>query len=68
MWLTALLVGLYCGAVGVLLDLDHVIAYRLGRINTNARVWHKPVGIIAGIIIISCLAYIGGLSIGVVLR
>lgn len=67
MLVTALFVGICCGLVGVLIDLDHVIAYKYGRECTNARLLHKPLGLAAGIIIISCIACIGRLYLRLVL-
>jgi hypothetical protein len=59
----ALLVGIYCGVVGVLVDFDHIIAFILKRDNTDAKILHTPLFIITGIVFIGIIAYIGGLAL-----
>ena len=57
----------YCGAAGVLVDIDHPIAYYLLQ-GASGRFLHTPL-LIASCIVLGCLgAYIGGLFIGLVLR
>lgn len=63
----ALLVGFYSGCVGVLVDLDHPIAYYIFKIqgtqweNGGGRILHLPLLIIACIVIVHCGAHIGRL-------
>jgi len=58
---TTFLIGLLCGVIGVLVDLDHVIAYYIGRSN---RFLHTPLLIVSSIVICGALAYLGGLLLG----
>ena len=58
MLVDALLVGLLCGAVGVLVDLDHIIGFVL---RCDGRVFHKAMFIGAGVVCFGVIAYIGGL-------
>jgi len=67
----ALHIGFYGGLVGILVDLDHPIAYALfaGQpTNAQWRFWHIQLGIVAGIIACYCLTCIGGLFYRMVLR
>jgi len=57
----ALLVGLLCGIVGVLVDLDHVIGHYLGW---DSHFLHTPLLIVSGAVICGALAYLGGLLLG----
>ncbi len=50
-----------CGVVGVLVDLDHIIAF-------GGRFLHTPLLIGSGVILIGCCAYIAGLHIRMVLN
>ena len=61
MFWTTLFVGVLCGIVSVLIDLDHVIAFIHKRDCHNARLLHKPLFVIAGIVFFSIITYIGGL-------
>lgn len=61
---TTLLVGVLCGIVGILVDIDHLISHFNGR---SGHFLHTPILIIAGIIICGALAYLGGLLIRMVL-
>jgi membrane associated rhomboid family serine protease len=57
----ALLVGLLCGVVSVLVDLDHIVGHYLGW---NGRFLHTPLLIVAGVVILSLGAYLGRLLLG----
>jgi len=61
-----LVVGVLCGCVGVLIDLDHVIAFYLG--STHGRMFHKPLLVGGCLILCGCIAYIGRLYIELVLK
>ena len=58
MLITALLVGILCGTVNVLVDLDHPVGYLLGLPN---RFLHTPYLIASSGIIFCTIAYLGGL-------
>lgn len=55
---TALLVFGACGIASLLVDLDHPVAYRLGR---DPRFTHKYTLLVACAVIIGCATYLGGL-------
>ena len=61
-----------CGLAGILLDIDHIIAfiyyYPLPTENLNLRIFHTPVIVIVSVIILSTCAYLAGLYIKLVLR
>jgi len=54
-----------CGVLGILVDLDHPIAYYL---NLDGRFLHTPLLIISGLIFLGCCAYITGLFLRMVLK
>ncbi len=54
----ALLVGLLCGVVGVLVDLDHVISYYLVP-QWSDHFLHTPLLIVSGTITCGLIAYLG---------
>ena len=56
----ALLVGLLCGTVGVLVDIDHFIAYFT---RGSGRVLHTPILIVSITMLCGLIAYLGGLLI-----
>lgn len=58
MQLRTLFVGLLCGTVGVLVDIDHVISYYIGW---NDHFLHTPLLIISGAVLCCLIAYLGGL-------
>lgn len=58
MLLVTLLVGLLGGVVGILVDLDHFIAY---RIKHSGRVLHPYLLTVSIVVLCSLLAYLGGL-------
>jgi hypothetical protein len=47
----ALLVFCLCGIIGILLDVDHVIAFMLGNRGDYMRIAHKAAGIISCIVL-----------------
>ena len=57
----ALLVGFLCGVVGVLVDIDHVIALFTNR---SGRLLHPPLLITSSIVLCGLIAYVGGLLLG----
>lgn len=57
----ALLVGLMCGLVGVLVDLDHIVAYYAGYPAGSGRVFHEHILIASGIMLCGLIAYLAGL-------
>jgi len=65
---TPFLVFGLCGLVGVLPDLDHVLAYEKGWDYLLVRPLHTPILIISSIILGGCLALLGGLLIKLVLK
>ena len=64
----ALLVGVLCGITAVLVDIDHLISFTLNWPVTTSRFLHTPALIIGGIILIACIACIGGLLLKTLLR
>jgi len=56
-----------CGAIGVLVDIDHPIAYYLLQ-GTSGRFLHAPILIISCIMLCCLGAYLGGLFFRLVLR
>ena len=56
-----------CGVIGILVDIDHPIAYYWIR-SLNGRFLHTPLLITSGIVLCGCCAYIGGLLIRMVLK
>jgi len=58
MYVDALLVGLLCGVVGVLTDLDHIVAY---FVKHSGRVYHTHILIVASCVFVGLIAYLGGL-------
>ena len=56
-----------CGVIGILVDLDHPIAY-YWLTKFNGQFLHTPLLIISCVVLCGCGAYIGGLLIRVVLR
>lgn len=54
----ALFVGFLCGVVGVLVDLDHAIAFFTDR---SGRFLHTPLLIVSSTVLCSLIAYLGGL-------
>jgi len=63
--ITALVVGVLCGCVSVLVDSDHVIAHLIGA--THGRIFHKSILVGCCIMLCGCIAYIGGFYIRQVL-
>ena len=66
-------VGIYGGIVGVLVDVDHIIAHYIPSLRTlnpewPGRCFHTPLLIISGFVIFGMLTYIARLYIGMVLR
>jgi len=59
-------VGVLCGVISVLVDLDHIIAH-YWLTGLDGRFLHTPLLIISCGILFSCCAYIGGLLIWLVL-
>ena len=57
---------LLCGVAGILVDLDHPIAYYWLK-GLNGRFLHTPLLIASCIVFLGCCAYIGGLLITLVL-
>jgi len=61
-----------CGICGVLLDIDHIIAflyyYPLPTEHLNLRIFHTPVLIITCLAILGTCAYLGRLYIKLVLK
>ena len=62
---TTLLAFWFCGCVGVLVDLDHVIAHKR---NLDHRFLHPIFMLVACVVIFCCIAHLGGLVIGLVLK
>jgi hypothetical protein len=57
-----------CGLVGILLDIDHVAAYFQGiPQGADVRIWHIPILIGVGIVMLCLSALSGGLYIRTVL-
>ncbi|MCR4394737.1 MAG: hypothetical protein NUV31_10245 [Dehalococcoidales bacterium] len=56
----ALLIGLYGGVAGVLVDADHLF--------WGYRAWHLPLFALSCLVLIGCFAYIGGLYLCLVLK
>jgi len=57
---------LLCGLVGILIDIDHPIAYYWIR-DLDGRFLHTPLLIASCVVLCGCGAYIGGLLIRMVL-
>ncbi len=55
-----------CGMVGVLVDLDHLIAY-YWLTGLGGRFLHTPLLIVSGAVLLGCCAYITGLLVRLVL-
>ena len=55
---TTLLIGLLCGIVGVLVDMDHVVAYFTGRPD---KFFHPHLLVASSVVLCSLVAYLGGL-------
>lgn len=62
----SLLIGILCGCVCVLVDLDHPIAWAFGL--ENGRIFHPYYFLISCLVILGCGAYIGGLLFKAILR
>lgn len=60
MLLTTLLVGLICGVVGVLVDLDHIIAFFTKH---RGRILHPYLLVISFVMLCSLIAYLGRLLV-----
>ena len=56
-----------CGLVGVLVDLDHFIAY-YWLTGLNGRFLHTPLLIVSGVVFLGCCAYIARLLLRMVLK
>ena len=54
-----LLAILLCGLAGILIDVDHPIAYLSKR--ANHRFLHAPIGIACGIVLLGIVAFVGRL-------
>jgi len=77
MWLQSILhcqvlgiplwVILLCGVIGVLVDIDHIIAYYWVR-SLDGRFLHTPLLIISCVVLCGCCTYIGGLLLRMVLK
>jgi hypothetical protein len=63
-----LFIGLICGIVGVLPDIDHIVAYETGMDYTFVRPWHTSILVGSSIVLGTCYACLGGLLIKLVLR
>jgi len=57
----------YCGIAGILVDIDHPIAY-YWLTGLDTRFLHIPLLISSSIVLCGCYAYIGGLYVRMVLR
>ena len=64
---TSFLAFWLCGATGVLVDIDHPIAYYLLQ-EAGGRFLHAPLLFVGGIVLCCLGAYLGGLFIKLVLR
>lgn len=67
----ALAVGFCGGVVGVLIGLDHPLAYWIFEGHPTFaqwRFWHIPLAVVAFAVACCCVAYIGGLFCRVVLK
>lgn len=62
-----LLIILLCGLAGILIDLDHPIAYYLLK-NPNGRFLHGPVFVIGCTIFGACVSCMAGLYAWMVLK
>ena len=62
---TALLVGILCGIIGILIDIDHPISHLNGW---SGRFLHTPLLTVSGVVLCGLIAYFGGLFAGVVLE
>ena len=56
-----------CGAAGVLVDIDHPIAYYLLQ-EESGRFLHTPILFVSGIVLCCLGTYLGGLFVRLVLR
>lgn len=63
---TLFIVGI-CGTVGVLVDIDHIIAYYLIP-QWSEKFLHAPLLITSSIVILGLGAYLGGLYLRMVLK
>jgi len=64
----ALLIFGLCGLVGVLPDLDHVLAYEKGWDYLLVRPLHTPILVVASVVLCACCTCCGGLLIRMVLK
>lgn len=55
-----------CGVIGILVDIDHPIAYYWLR-SLDGQFLHTPLLIASGVVLCGCCAYLGGLCIKLVL-
>jgi len=58
---------LLCGLAGILIDIDHPIAY-YWLTGLDTRFLHTPLLVSSSIMLCGCYAYIGGLYVRMVLR
>lgn len=56
-----------CGLVGVLIDLDHIIAYYWAT-GLNGRFLHTPILIFSGLVLVGLGSYLAGLLVKLVLK
>jgi len=63
----------YCGIIGVLVDIDHIIVWAIWYISQGETIYstrflHTPTLIGSGIVLCGCCAYIGRLYLKYILR
>ena len=56
-----------CGIIGILVDLDHLIAY-YWLTGLNGRFLHTPILVISGIVLFGLGSYLTGLLVKLVLK
>jgi hypothetical protein len=61
-------VGILCGCIGVLVDIDHPISFALGWPVTMSRFLHPYALAFGGVVFIACCSCIAGLLFKPVLR
>jgi hypothetical protein len=65
---SAFYVGIMCGVIGILPDIDHVISFWIQPQSESRRIYHDPILFVCCLVLCSLIAYGGGLYIKYILR
>lgn len=66
--INALFIGVCCGIVGILPDIDHIVSYWLSPLSEDRRIFHVAIFIVCCIVLFSLISYGTGFFIQRILK